>query len=371
MARPAVLFGGPSPEHDISILSGLQATTALLQAGADPLAVYWSKNGEFHLVPAALEAKDFIGGVPAKAQRLDLLARPGGGFVAEAGGLFKKAQALEVSAVINACHGGPGEDGTLQAALDLAGLAYTGPSAAGAALGMDKLAFGGVMQAAGLACLPREAFTADGPDPTFAGPYIVKPRFGGSSIGIEITDDLTAARALVRSSPHFREGAVVEPYLPDSVGLNVSVRVHPVVQVTAVERPLRTDAGGRIYTYAEKYLQGREGMASAPRELPAVLPDGVADRVTAMALRVVEVACVRGVPRIDFLWRGDDVWVNEINTIPGALAWYFWAHEGVPFAKLLQDMLAEAAKGPSRRYSTEGADGSALRAAGSIASKLG
>jgi D-alanine-D-alanine ligase len=371
VARPGVIFGGPSPEHDISILSGLQAARALEQAGRDPLAIYWSKNGEFHAVPAALEAKDFVTGVPPKAQRLDLVARPGGGFVAEGGGLFKKGgQPLELSAVVNACHGGPGEDGTLQASFDLAGLAYTGPSAAGAALGMDKLAFGGVMEAAGLPALPRRVFTAGGPDPDFPGPYIVKPRFGGSSIGIEITDDLTAARVLVRTSPHFREGAVVEPFLGDAVDLNISVRTYPSLELSAIEKPLRADASGRIYTYAEKYLQGGEGMASAPRELPAVLPAEVEQRIVGITRRVVELACVRGVPRIDFLWRGDDVWVNEINTIPGALAWYFWAQLGTPLLALLDGMLAEAAKGPTRRYTSEGADGTALRAAGSIARKL-
>lgn len=372
MARPAVLFGGPSPEHDISILSGLQAAQALAKAGRDPVAIYWSKNGEFHAVAAVLEAKDFVTGVPPKSTRLDLVARPGGGFVAEGGGgLFKKGgQTLEVSAVVNACHGGPGEDGTLQAALDLAGLPYTGPSAAGAALGMDKLAFGGVMEAAGVAVLPRRGFTATGPDPDFPGPYIVKPRFGGSSIGIEITDDLVSARTLVRTSPHFREGAVVEPYHPDAVDLNISVRSHPQVQLSAVERPLRPEGSGRIYTYAQKYLQGGEGMASAPRELPAQIPPEVADRIAETTRRVVDLALVRGVPRIDFLWRGDDLWLNEINTIPGALAWYFWSHAGVPFLDLLDGMLAEAATGPTRRYTTEGADGSALQAAGSIARKL-
>jgi D-alanine-D-alanine ligase len=334
------------------------------------MAIYWSKAGEFHAVDATLEAKDFITGVPPKAQRLDLVARPGGGFVGEGGGLFKKGgQPLEVEAVVIACHGGPGEDGTLQATLDLAGVPYTGPSALGAALGMDKLAFGGVMASAGITSLPRRAFTVDGPDPDFDGPYIVKPRFGGSSIGIEITDDLQAARALVRTSPHLRAGAVVEPYLPEAVDLNVSVRTHPSVVISAIERPLRKPDGS-IYTYGEKYLQGTEGMASAPRELPATVPDDVAARIVEMARRVTAVALVRGVPRIDFLWRGDDVWVNEINTIPGAMAWYFWQQAGVPFAQMLEAMIAEARSGPARRFSSDGADGAALRAAGSIAGKL-
>ena len=369
MARPAVIFGGPSPEHDISILSGLQAARSLHDAGRDPVALYWSKNGELHAVPATLEAKDYVTGVPAKAEAVDLLARPGGGFVGEAG-RFGKRRELDIAAVVNCCHGGPGEDGSLQAALDLAGVRYTGPGAAGAALGMDKLAFGGAIAAAGLPSLPRTVFTVDGPDPDFAGPYIVKPRFGGSSIGIEITDDLGTARALVGTSPHFRDGAVVEPYLAGSVDLNVSVRSWPKLSVSAVEKPVRKDASGRIYTYAEKYLGGAEGLSSAPRELPADIPGEVAERIRTLAEQVAPVALVRGAPRIDFLWHGDDIWVNEINTIPGALAWYFWSAEGVSFAALLADLLEEAVKGPVRARTTEGADGAALRAAGSIAGKL-
>jgi D-alanine-D-alanine ligase len=370
VARPAVIFGGPSPEHDISILSGLQSARALAGAGQDPLAIYWAKTAEFHLVPALLEARDYLTGVPAKAQRLELVACPGGGFAGEGGGLFKKASPLDVTVVVNACHGGPGEDGTLQAALDLAGVRYTGPSAAGAAIGMDKLAFGGAMEAAAIPALPRRALSAGFPEPDFPGPYIVKPRFGGSSIGIEITDDPETARALVRTSPYFRDGAVVEPYLHDAVDLNVSVRAFPQLRLSAIEKPLRNDARGRIYTYADKYLGGAEGLSGAPRELPAPLPADVSERVLALARRVAAVALVRGVPRIDFLWRGDDIWVNEINTIPGSMAFYFWTVEGVSQAALLADMIAEATSAPARRFVTDGADGTALRSAGSIAGKL-
>jgi D-alanine-D-alanine ligase len=365
-----VIFGGPSPEHDISILSGLQSVRALAAAGHDPCAVYWAKNGDFHLVPALLEARDYLTGVPPKAQRLELLARPGGGFVAEGGGLFKKSAPIDVSAAVIACHGGPGEDGTLQAALDLAGVRYTGPSAAGAALGMDKLAFGAVMAANGVPTLPRQAFPPASGDPGFGGPYIVKPRFGGSSIGIEITDDLDTARALVRTSPHFRDGAVVEPYLPDAADLNVAVRTWPELRTSAIEKPLRRAAAGAIYSYADKYLGGGEGLSGAPRELPADLPADVSARVLELARRVSALVLVRGAPRIDFLWRGDDIWVNEINTIPGSMGFYFWSVEGMSPAALLGDLLAEAAAGPTRRFTTEGADGAALRSAGSIAGKL-
>ena len=368
VTRPAVLFGGPSPEHDISVLTGLQAVTALRNDGVDVTAIYWSKAAEFYEVDVGLDPASFVDGVPRSATRLDLVARPGAGFVPEAGRLGRRTP-LSISAIVNCCHGGPGEDGTLQATLDLAGLRYTGPSAAGAALGMDKLAFAGTMMAAGIAALPRQAFGAGGPPPGFNGPYIIKPRFGGSSIGIEITDDPVAAAALVRASPHYRAGAVIEPYLTDAVDLNVAVLTHPELRLSGIERPLRTGGETRIYSYADKYLGG-EGMASAKRELPAALPEAIATEIKEAARAVVAAALVRSVARIDFLLVGDEQFVNEINTIPGSLAWYFWSAEGVPFSALLSMLLAEAVQNPTTQYSTEGADGTALRSAGSIAAKL-
>ncbi|MGE0309724.1 MAG: hypothetical protein AB7N61_11400 [Acidimicrobiia bacterium] len=368
MPSVAVLFGGPSPEHDISILTGLQATRALTQTGASPSAIYWAKNGEFFSVEPTLEAKDFANGIPAKSSRLELVVRPGGGFIGESG-RFGKARPFEAEVIINACHGGPGEDGTLQAALDLAGVRYTGPSSQSAALGMDKLAFAAAVHAVGLPSLPRHVLSTDGPDPDFEGPYICKPRFGGSSIGIEILDDASVARALLKSSPHYRDGALLEPYLPDAVDLNIAVRVHPTVQLSPVERPLRKGSDGHIYTYAEKYLGGGEGLSSAPRELPAQIDADITAQIEQAARRLTTVALVRGAPRIDFLLSDGHLYVNEINTIPGAMGWYLWQACGVPFGTLLGDLVAEAAR-PTRHWTVDGADGSALRAAGSIAGKL-
>lgn len=367
MTRPAVIFGGPSPEHDVSILTGLQAARALSDSGTEVSAIYWAKTGRWYEVPPTLEAEAFATGVPAHAQPVEFVLGPDGGFETEA--RLGRRRRLEIGPLLNCCHGGPGEDGSLQAAFDLAGIRYTGPTATGAALGMDKLAFGGTVRAAGLAALPRELLTDDTPPPAFDGPYIVKPRFGGSSIGIHVAQDHETAQALVRTQPLLRAGAVLEPYRSDAADLNVSVRTCPNLQVSAVERPMRGAQGGAIYTYAEKYLGG-EGLSSARRELPASITPELEARIRDAALVVVRLAEVRSVARIDFLAAGDDLWVNEINTIPGALAKYFWEHAGVSFAQLLKDMLAEAAAAPARHFDVEGADGSALRAARSIADKL-
>jgi D-alanine-D-alanine ligase len=357
VAEIAVIFGGPSPEHDVSVLTGLQAAHELQAAARSVLALYWSKAAEWFSVDAALEASAFLDGVPKGAQPMRLVLGAGGGFEGT-GGRFAKQKPSEISVAIVCCHGGPGEDGTLQAALDGAGVAYTGPGVAAAALGMDKLAFAGVMVAAGIPTLPRVALTAETEGVGFDGPFIVKPRFGGSSIGIEVVEDLTTAKALLsagNSSVHLRAGAVLEPYRPDLYDVQVALRCWPESQVSAIERPLRSSGrassvGGEILGYADKYVGGEE--------------------VRRLARRIGELALVRGVARIDFLTNGTELVVNEINTIPGSLARYLWIDPPLPFATLLTDMVAEAAARPTARYSAAGADGLVLRGASSIAAKL-
>jgi len=364
----AVIMGGPSPEHDVSVLTGLQAARAL--AGERTVrALYWSKTGEWFEVDPGLEAEAFLDGVPRAATPLRFEAGPGGGF-STVGGRMGRSRGIEIDAALVCCHGGPGENGTLQAALDLADLRYTGPHAPGAALGMDKLAFGAVAAASGLATLPRVLLTPDGADPAFGGPYIVKPRYGGSSIGIDVVADLATARARLAVNPHFRSGAVLEPYRPDLADLQIAVRTWPSLQLSAVERPLRSPGSGDILDYRDKYVAG-EGMAGAPRELPARIPDRLEQNLRAAAVSVATIADVRGIARIDFLADDEGFFVNEINTIPGSLARYLWVDPVVPFATLLADLLGEAEARPTHGYTAAGADASVLRSAGSIAGKLG
>lgn len=118
MAKAAVIFGGPSDEHDISILTGLQVSHAL----KDVNVFYWSKGGRWFQVDPDTEALDFVEGPPRKARAVTLIPELGQGFVGK--------KPIPVSAVVNACHGGPGEDGTLQGIFDLAGARTTSSVAA-------------------------------------------------------------------------------------------------------------------------------------------------------------------------------------------------------------------------------------------------
>jgi D-alanine-D-alanine ligase len=355
MAKPAVIFGGPSPEHDISVSTGLQATHTL----GDVHAVYWDKSGRFHLVDPAAEAAAFADGVPPRSRELSLVVERGAGFVL-------KRKPLDVSVILNACHGGPGEDGTLQGALDLAGYRYSGPGQWGSSLGMDKLSFAAAVARVGLDTLPRTLLRHDAPPP-FPGPYIVKPRFGGSSIGIEVVEDHATAVALL-SGPNMRDGAVVEPFVADCRDLQVAVRTHPEFQLSAIEEPVRSGAG--LYSYEQKYLAWGDTGAIA-RELPASVSPDVDRRLREAARLVSDLVGVRSIARIDFLERNGELWVNEINTIPGSLSSYLWIDPPLDRARLLADILAETAASVPRAFSLAGADGTALRNAGTIASKLG
>jgi D-alanine-D-alanine ligase len=374
----AVIFGGPSPEHDVSILTGLQAARALVTAGrADVEAVYWTKGERFVAVEPTLEASAFLDGAPKGARELRFVAQPGGGFfTSKPGVLGAKERRMDFDVLVNCCHGGPGEDGTLQAALDLAGVAYTGPAAAAATLCMDKLAFGAVVQAAGLPALPRRLVLPGSEAPGWdggGGTFIVKPRFGGSSIGIEVIEDWAdVVRYAELGGPHTVRGVVAEPFRAEAYDVNVSVRGYPVMAVSLFDRPLRSTGAGPILSYSDKYLGG-EGMVSAPRELPAKLEPGLEKELRDAAMTVAALAGVRGVWRIDFLVEdGGKWWVNEVNTVPGSLAKYLWSGDAaVDFSTLLADMIGEARRLPSVQWGSMGADGSALRSAASIANKLG
>jgi D-alanine-D-alanine ligase len=356
-----IVFGGPSPEHDISILTGLLCERVLREAGQDVVPLYWTRTGDWVQCPPRSEAKDFLEGAPRGATPLHLVV--GEGFRTAKKGLGG-GKPLALDAALNCCHGGAGENGGLNAVFEQTGIPLTGGPAPLAALGMDKLAFGAVLQAHGIPTLKRFAVGSDIP---FEGPYIVKPRFGGSSIGIEVVEDLETAEALAKSSVHLRQGAVVEPFSKGAVDLNMGYRTHPTVEVSLLEKPLAPTGEG-IYSYGQKYLQ-TDGLDAAPRELPAKVPATVLKEAERLTRAVLAATGIRGVGRLDFLLVGKKLHVNEINTIPGSMGLYLWP-EGTKAAEMLLASVEEARK-LVHAAPAPFEPGAALRAAGGMAGKLG
>jgi D-alanine-D-alanine ligase len=367
----AVVFGGPSPEHEISILTGLQAERVLTDAGDSVHPIYWAPSGEWFLVPNGTEAADYLEGAPKGAKPLEVRLSPEPGFASKKS--FGSG-VLDIESALLCFHGGAGEGGGAAALFDTMGIPATGSTLFAGAVGMDKLAFGGMMESAGIPTLQRRA-VSDTTEPGFAGPYIVKPRFGGSSIGIEIADDLATARALAKNSPHLKNGAVLEPYRPNLVDLNIGFRTFPTLEVTDLEKPLRGGGDSGLYTYAEKYLAGgsgsEAGLTSAPREFPASYPAPIHDKAAELARAIAEITRLTGIVRVDLLLdeKSGDLFVNEVNSIPGALSLYLWAPKH-PALTVLRDALTEARDRRVIFPQAGHGGGVALRAAGGISAKL-
>ena len=360
-----VAFGGPSPEHEISILTGLQCERVLSSAGWDVVPVYWDTRGRWFRAPQGSEARDWLTGPPAGSSAIEprLSERPG--FYARQG---LRTTRLDLDAILTCFHGGSGEGGGAQALFQLLGYPATGGTVAAAAVGMDKFAFGALMVATGIPTLPRYLLTPE-LDELGDGPLILKPRFGGSSIGIENVRDLAAARALASSgAAEYADGVVLEPFRADLFDLNVSFTTAPEFALSEIEKPLRGNTGS-FYTFEEKYISGH-GLESAPREIPAQIPKHLEDQIRALAKRVAEAVGYRGIARIDFLSDGiNELYVNEINTIPGAFGFYLW--RGTDPKDLLTATLREAESSYKAAQSTQVIlNGAALRAAGGISGKL-
>ena len=355
----AVIFGGPSDEHDISILTGLQSSR-ILSNKYEVKNIYWSKDNKWYLVNNALESIDFVDNDDIFKKELTIKYDSEPGFY-----LKKKKISFEVA--VNACHGGPGEDGTLQSLLSLLNINYTGPSLTTSQIGMDKYVFFTLMKEIGIPVLDKHLVSKN-TKPNFSGPYILKPRFGGSSIGVEVVEDYETALKLSRNSKIYSQGATVEKFLENSNDLLIGIRTYPNLDFSEIEKPIRTSSF-ELFSYNDKYLDNG-GLEGSKRELPATINSEIESQIKTILTLFVEKIEIRGISRVDFLLHSENLYLNEVNTIPGSHALYLWQNIGKSKFELLNDMIEEA-KNSVTHWSTEGSDGIALKSAKDIQSKLG
>ncbi len=355
----AVIFGGPSPEHDISILTGLQSSR-VLNNKYNVHNIYWSKENKWYLVDDNLESQDFINNNKIFKKELTLKLDSNPGF-------YLKKKKLNIDTVLNACHGGPGEDGTLQSLLTLLEINFTGPSLTTSQLCMDKYSFYTFMKANNIPVLEKHLLK-NSHSPTFEGPYILKPRFGGSSIGVEVVNEYDTALKLADGSKLYQQGATVEKFLEDSVDYLVALKTYPQVEFSEIEKPIRSN-NFELFSYQDKYLENG-GLEGSKRELPAQLSKNIEKEIINILETLVSLISFNGISRVDFLISEDKIYLNEINTIPGSHALYLWENLGYSKFQLLDDMVQESLQRDSN-WTSEGSDGLALKSAKDIQSKLG
>lgn len=377
--RVAVLLGGRSPEHDVSIVSGLQAMEALDQQVYESFPVYIATNGEWWVGEPLRDRANYIPNEHAlkglDAVVLDVGANPDGTgrLVSKRGsGLLGKRKVVEFDVALLAFHGLAGEDGRLQGLFDVANVPYTGMRPMASAVFMDKAATKRLLTGSGIPLLPDVVVNRpvnglipakDELETNVAGmtfPLIVKPLHLGSSIGVARVTNIDELRASLGAIFRLDTQAIVEPFVENLVEYNVAVAGFGGDVVTsAIERPKRVD---ELLDFRTKYLsadgksgskggskmpgQSSQGMLSLTRDINPEIPAEMEANIREWAAKCFVTAGGTGAPRIDFLSNEQtgQVWLNEVNPCPGSFGYFLWeaAPKPVFFSDLLGKLIEEA-----------------------------
>lgn len=366
-ATVAVIFGGRSVEHDVSIVTAHQIMQAFPAERFEVVPVYIARDGRWFTGQAlgqldSFKDDDVLSHEGVRACILSPDTRHHGLIVEPLAGRFRKSELIRLDAAFPALHGSHGEDGSIQGLFELADIPYIGFATLGSALTNDKIMTKSLLRQAGIPVLDDFSFTRDrwleGADciiesllAKFEFPLFVKPATLGSSIGIGRADSEALLRASIDIAASFDRRILVEPALTEGIEINCSVMgFGENVEASTLEQPLSWD---EFLSYEDKYMRGGEGMKSAERLVPAPISAELTARVQETSIAAFKAVDGRGIARIDYLARPqrDELFLNEINTMPGSLAFYLWREDGYSASELVEKLfhLARDAHAEKRR----------------------
>lgn len=376
----AVLFGGRSAEHEISILTALQAISAIDSLLYQVVPVYLAFNGKWYTGPKLFE-KEFYRKLPdafKQVQEVTLLPDPSSkGLVPiTPTGELNVNKVIPIDIYFLAFHGQYGEDGCVQGLLELKDAAYTGCTPFASALAMNKYVCKIYLQGHQIPVLPgylvkkkQVMQDLDGvckhilATPHFENfPLFVKPCHLGSSIGISKAEDLNSLKAGIAKALYYDDEAIVEPCLTNFLEINIAVMDGNPPRASVVEIPMAT---GHSLTYEDKYLRGNtkgsggsSGMASLSRIIdPKHLDAKIKQEVSDYALKAYQAIGCSGSGRFDFMMdlSSGQIYFNELNPIPGSLAFYLWDQSSpqLLYTDLLNRMLTQAIERKSLQLSLQ------------------
>lgn len=362
-----VVFGGRSVEHDVSVVTGHQIMRAFDSARYEVVPIYIDRDGRWFTGDKLLDLKSFSNEVVSLAGVQPAIISPSvqhHGLIVNPlpSGFLAKSQIKRLDVVFPAIHGSHGEDGTLQGLLEMADIPYVGCGVLASAIANDKLMTKTVLRQHNIAVVDAVAFTRsewlDDPDAvidriTAALPYplFVKPVTLGSSIGIGRVSDETLLRASIEVAANLDRHIMVEAAVTNCVEINCAVLGGDgEVRASVLEQPVSWE---QFLTYEEKYLRGGEGMKSAERLIPAPISPELTERIQQTAIKAFRALDGRGIARIDFLVQPESgsVFLNELNTMPGSLAFYLWQETDIEPTALVHQLveLAREAHAEKRR----------------------
>lgn len=375
-----VVFGGVSPEHEVSVITSLQAAAAMDRDRFRPIPIYIGKEGRWYTGDDLFDIERYrdVDALRETAHQVAFFAGEGGRarlVELEPRGFMKKPLQHSIDVLFLGLHGGAGEDGGLQGLCNVLNVPFTSADVMGSAVGMDKVVSKYLCRDAGIPVVDFVAFREsdwaghedswlDRVEESLGYPVIVKPARLGSSIGIARADERAELDAAVEEAFRYDDKVVIEDAVEDLLEINCSVLGDPDDAVPSVlEQPVRTE-GEELLTYEEKYMRGggskggkmrlgrkqrpdrAQGMASLDRLIPAPVPDSQREEIHDLAIRLFKLFECAGVVRIDFMIdrASNRVYFNEINTIPGSLSFYLWEPSGIAFPDLVSRMIDIALK---------------------------
>lgn len=356
-----VFFGGCSTEHEISVISASQAMSAIDRSVYDVTPVYITKQGHWYTGEALFDVSNYRD-IPSLLEKCtEVYMEP----VRDDYNLYTRKKKLFGSNVyttldvaIPVLHGAYGEDGTFEGILDAIAIPYAGCNVLASANGMDKITMKMILQACDVPVVDYVWFTDKQwfaqKDALIAKiekelgyPVIVKPANLGSSVGIGRAKDRTQLIDRINDAERYSTRIIVEHMIENLHEVNCSVLGDCDDYKTSVcEEPIKS---GEILSYEDKYMggtKGAKGMQASQKRIPADLPVEVSDRIRFLAGDTFRVLSCHGVSRVDVIIDADNgnIYVNEINTIPGSLSFYLWEATGLPFDKLMDTLVKLALK---------------------------
>lgn len=371
-----VAFGGVSPEHEVSVLTAIQAISALQESSYNCIPLYVTKSGRWLTGENLLDLSNFkeLGKLEKESASCAFVKNETGKtFLKEqdGGGFFSKPKSIPVYAVLCAFHGSEGENGSFQGVCEMMNIPYTGSGVLGSSLGMDKVKAKLVAAANGIPVTKAVNFyesdwTAEQEDlisvaEGYDYPLIVKPVSLGSSIGVAIANDRNKLIDAVETAFRYDAHLLIEEAVNPLMEINCSVMGTPDdCRPSVCEKPL---GKAETLSFEDKYQSGGEGdkgMASADRVIPADISDELTKKIQKLATKTFSALGASGLARLDFLVNAntEEVYFNEINTIPGSFSFYLWEKSDLRFDALLEELVDiglkqhQAKNGRVRSYET-------------------
>ncbi len=359
----AVFFGGRSVEHEISVISALQAINAFDKDKYNIIPIYISKQGRWYTGLELLDIKNYRDMSRLVSQAEEVFMRPEYGdfnlYKVHTGLLSKKNPVVvELHVAIPVLHGTNGEDGVFEGLLETIGIPFAGCNTLSSANGMDKITMKMILRAENVPVVDYVWFTdhqwnssrdeqVKKIEEKLGYPVIVKPANLGSSVGIGTASNRAELIEKINNAEKFSQRIIVEHMIEQLKEINCSVLGDADEhQASVCEEPIKT---GKFLSYEDKYMGGSkttQGMQASDKRIPADLPTEVSEKIRHIAAETFRVLSCHGVSRVDVMIDEKDgkVYVNEINTIPGSLSFYLWEASGITFTQLMDRLVALALK---------------------------